>query len=167
MDAIRNFSWIIDGELAGMACPYFADTEPGDSPGEDVQFLREAGVRALVGLTAGGPSQNLARAFGFDYLFIPVPDMTPPSMDQLEQAVRFIDAMRRQGKATAVFCGAGYGRTGTVLAAYLVSLGREPGEAIAEVRTLRPHSIETVSQEQAIADFSFHLRDRRNDAAGG
>jgi atypical dual specificity phosphatase len=58
----------------------------------------------------------------------------------------------------AVHCGAGLGRTGTLLACYLVSsAGLTADEAIARVRAARPGSIETDEQEQAVRRFAQRL----------
>jgi atypical dual specificity phosphatase len=46
------------------------------------------------------------------------------------------------------------GRTGTILAAWLVSRGQGAGEAIALVRSLRPGSIETRAQEESVRRFA-------------
>jgi atypical dual specificity phosphatase len=46
------------------------------------------------------------------------------------------------------------GRTGTLLACYLVSLGLSPDAAIQQIRTVRPGSIETAEQEAAVAAFA-------------
>jgi len=51
-------------------------------------------------------------------------------------------------------CGAGLGRTGTLLAAYFVTQGDSADEAIARVRAGRPGSVETLQQEQAVHEFS-------------
>ena len=58
----------------------------------------------------------------------------------------------------AVHCGAGLGRTGTVVAAYFVTRGLGPREAIVKVRDLRPGSIETVEQERAVEAFARRLK---------
>jgi atypical dual specificity phosphatase len=58
----------------------------------------------------------------------------------------------------AVHCAAGLGRTGTVLAAYLVARGEEPRAALARVRDLRPGSVETADQERAVEAYARRLR---------
>ena len=57
----------------------------------------------------------------------------------------------------AVHCGAGLGRSGTLIAAYLVSQGAAPDDAMAQVRSARPGSIETLEQEAAVHEFARHL----------
>jgi protein-tyrosine phosphatase len=54
----------------------------------------------------------------------------------------------------AVHCGAGLGRTGVVLACYFVSKGLNAPNAIARVRRLRPGSVETEEQADAVAEFA-------------
>ena len=53
-------------------------------------------------------------------------------------------------------CGAGLGRTGTILACYRVWQGDSAGVAIAEVRARRPGSIETAEQEAIITAYARH-----------
>ena len=52
-----------------------------------------------------------------------------------------------------IHCGAGLGRTGTLLACYFVSKGMTAKNAVARVRRLRPGSIETAEQERAVEEF--------------
>ena len=54
----------------------------------------------------------------------------------------------------------GCGRTGTMLACYLVSKeGYSAEEAIAEVRRRRKNSIETKTQEKAVIEFERSLKE--------
>ena len=58
------------------------------------------------------------------------------------------------GRPVGVSCGAGLGRTGTILACYLVSQCFSAEEAINKVRVRRPGSIETREQEDAILAYA-------------
>ncbi|MHC4955518.1 MAG: phosphatase domain-containing protein [Planctomycetota bacterium] len=135
-----NFSWLVPGRVAGMARPY-ADA---------ANWLGEQGVTAVVSLTLSPPS-DLGE---FTLLHAPVPDMTPPSLDQLLRIVGFMQQTVEEGGSVAVHCTAGMGRTGTILAAYLVANGSGSGTAIAEVRAQRPGSIETPAQEEVVRRFA-------------
>lgn len=131
-----NFSWIIADRVGGMAHPR----------AEDLDWLREQGVTAILSLTSWPPEAPE----GMRVLHVPVPDMHAPTVDQLHQAVAFMQDVVRAGGKVVAHCTAGMGRTGTFLAAYLVSEGRSPSAAMEEVRRLRPGSIETEVQEEAV-----------------
>jgi len=135
---VANFSWIIEGRVAGMARPRPTGLE----------WLRDQGVSAVVSLTEAPP----AGLDGFEHIHLPVPDMTSPTLDELRAAVKFIQDHADRG--VVVHCDAGLGRTGTVLAAYLVSTGASARAALERVRALRPGSVETPDQEQAIARYA-------------
>lgn len=161
MEPLRNFSWIIDGFLAGMAGVHVPVRDDNHPVPPQVEALRQKGIGALLCLTEGGIDEDAVAAHGFHYQWVPIPDMTAPTMLDLDECIEFIEEQREQNRPTAVFCGAGMGRTGTVLAAYLVAQGQEPGEAIYQVRSRRPGSIETYEQEKAIADYAFYLRQKK------
>lgn len=141
---LPNFSWVIKGKLAGMARPWL---DP-----ETVGELRREGVGAIVSLTVAPLEPEFAEAF--DYAHFPVRDFAAPTQDQIRRFIDQVDEWLVQGKPVAVHCTAGYGRTGTMLACYLVHTGLSAAKAIAQVVTLRPGSIETEEQRQAIRDYA-------------
>lgn len=146
-----NFSFVIDGELAGMACPgRFADLR------DDLIYLRQQGVGSIVSLTEYPLDLRPLESFGFTYLHLPIPDYHPPTVDQVWTFLRFWE---RQcgGGAVVVHCAAGQGRTGTILACALVHRGESAEEAIRTVRRLRPPSIDTDAQEAFVYTFSRSL----------
>ena len=138
-----GFSWVDPPVLAALARPDEAD----------LTWLRENGVQVLISLTEHPLPRKWVNEAGLMAVHIPIPDMHPPDERQLRQAVDTIDRARRSGLGVAVHCAAGKGRTGTVLAAYLVSQGMTAGEAIRRVRELRPGSVETFEQEQVVREW--------------
>jgi atypical dual specificity phosphatase len=94
---------------------------------------------------------------GFDVMRLPVVDMTSPTVGQLHAAVGFMRDIVAKGGAVVAHCTAGMGRTGTILAAYLVSEGLPAEEALRRVRELRPGSVETPEQEEILFAYAAAL----------
>lgn len=146
---LRNFSWLIPGVLAGMGRPRTA---------ADLLALRGQGVRVVISLTEEPLPAAWLDAAGLTAVHLPVRDFTAPSPAQLREAVAAIDRARAADMPVTVHCAGGMGRTGTMLACYLVSQGENAADAIAAVRAARPGSIETRAQEEAVVAFGKMLR---------
>jgi atypical dual specificity phosphatase len=58
-----------------------------------------------------------------------------------------------EGKRVLVHCNAGIGRTGTLLACFLVHQGAKPDEAVRRVRSERPISLETQEQVDVVHQY--------------
>lgn len=151
----RNFSWVIQDEIAGMARPL--------SIVADLEFLKDNGIEAIVSLTELPLPKTLIEEFGFEYKHIPIADLTSPTQEQIEEFVFFINNLISSKKKIVVHCDAGIGRTGTMLACYLVNKGFSAKKAIMEVRRRRPGSIETMEQEDTIVKYEERLSRKRKD----
>lgn len=151
-----NFSWMIDGKLAGHHAP---------SSEQDLIWLKKQGVVALVILAEKYKTEvtsfQIAQLGLLDY-HEPVPDFTAPSPTQINKIMQFIAASLSEGSPVGVSCGEGLGRTGTILACYLVSQGYEASAAIDEVREKRPGSVETKSQEDAVRAYAKLVDNERS-----
>lgn len=85
-----------------------------------------------------------------------------PPLDSIDRGVRFIEEQVKAGRAVAVHCLAGEGRTGCVLSAYLIrAKGLSAAEAMANLRLLKRGFVER-NQEDAVRDFA-----RRDHAQAG
>jgi len=145
MSQPQGFSWIDKPGLAGLARPAAA---------EDLVWLRQQGIELLVSLTEDRPRRDWIEEAGLLVFHEPVEDMQAPTQEQLDRVVSAIRRARESKMGVAVHCGAGLGRTGVVLAACLVETGMTAPAAIARVRHLRPGSIETEEQEEAVIEFA-------------
>ena len=141
-------TWIVPNSL--LACRF-------PRSDADLRQLADAGVRLLVNLNEQPhPPERLA-SFGLGQVHVPVPDFTAPSQQTLVRGVQAIEAAVEQGTCVAVHCGGGLGRTGTLLACVMVSRGLAAEAAIAHIRALRPGSVETAAQEQAVHAYARAL----------
>ena len=146
-----NFGWVLEGELAGAQ---------GPARLQDLLFLRSQGVGAIIRMDNrtmvgdGGGKVDLVD------MYEPVRDFTAPSTEQVRRMIEFVDTQAGEGRSTVVTCFAGIGRTGTVLACYLVHRGWEPREAVQRIRELRPGSIETPGQVAAVYQYAEWADDK-------
>lgn len=153
---MNGFSWIIEGEIGGMP-------RPGQDQDALWRWLSAQGVRLVVSLTESAPNKDLMAKYNIESLHLPVPDFTAPRLEDLARFIEHAKFHRHEKHAIAVHCGAGIGRTGTFLAAYLVWRGMKPDEAMALVREKRPGSIETEEQEAVVRLFSESVASQNPD----
>jgi len=136
----------------------------GEQPGrwrnilQDLDFLRDIGVRAILSLREHEKSLRVYLENGFLAAHLPLFDFQAPSQQQMDNCMQMIEHMVRPGRALYVHCFAGLGRSGTVAAAWLIKQGRAPVEAIDTIRRLRPGAVENDAQYNSLLEFASRLR---------
>jgi atypical dual specificity phosphatase len=140
-----GFSWIHKPLLAALA-------EPLEY--EEFEWLRQQGIQLLISLTETPPRRDWINDAGLLLLHEAVEDMTPPAQEQIDRILSAIHRANQHKMGAAVHCTAGLGRTGVALACYFVDQGLSAQNAIARIRRLRPGSIETTEQAEAVRDYA-------------
>jgi len=125
---------------------------------KDLTFLVQQGVDTIVSLTETPLDAETVTSFGFDILHMPVPDRQAPEPEQIDALMLYLDEKLSAGRTVVVHCLGGYGRTGTMLVCYLIHCGAPAKDALTEMRRLRPQSVETESQEQAVYAYEERIR---------
>src|SRR5688500_15510519 len=131
---LRRITWIEEGRVAACAYPRREGA---------LGALAAEGVTMLVNLHERAHPPEALSQHGLAELHLPVSDFTAPSQEQLARGVAAIEEAVASGRRVAVHCGAGLGRTGTLVASYLTRRGYPADDAIARVRALRPGSVES------------------------
>ena len=143
-----NFSWLIDGKLAGSAIPTSKD---------EIKWVQEQGVKSIVTIREEPLADEWIK--DVNYLHVMSNDMGVPEFDDLIHTVDFIHRRLAHNEPVLVHCLAGLGRTGTVLACYLVKYqNMTADEATQKVREERPGSIQSYPQEEIIFRFEKSLQ---------
>jgi atypical dual specificity phosphatase len=144
----ERFSWIISGRLAGMERPGLLRRLE-----EDLDFLKGMGIGVIVNLEEYAWNYD-----GFRVKHIPIRDFKAPRLADIEEFVRFVDEEIREERQVVVHCYAGMGRTNLMLAAYLVHLGMEPGNALNLVREKRPYHAVNEEQEEVLSEYFYIIK---------
>lgn len=140
----HNFSWVEPGKVAGLALPRMTS---------EYQYLLDNGVKHLVCLCERKPPYYDSCP-ELQLHHIKIADFTPPSPSQIDRFLSIVEEANSKGEGVGVHCMHGHGRTGTMLACYLVKTRQMSGiDAINEIRRLRRGSIETHEQEKAVVQF--------------
>lgn len=148
----NGFAWLVPGRLAGAPQPGVVQ-----SMDIDLQALRRCGVTVLITLTERDLPQEPLQQHGLRNLHLPVHDHESPTVAQIQMLLARMSAMLRAGEVLAVHCLAGLGRTGTVLAAWLVREGLTADEALRRVRLIDAQYVQSQAQEDLLYAYEVAL----------
>jgi atypical dual specificity phosphatase len=118
------------------------------------------GVRAIVSLIEKPTDAGVCETAGFTFPSLPIQDRGVPTLAQAEAFVHFVSEQCRTSRPIAVYCKMGLGRTGTMLAIYLISKGESPDEAIEHIRGVERFAIQTELQVRFLKEYAEQLKAR-------
>jgi protein-tyrosine phosphatase len=169
MAELRELYWInqfAEGNLAIMAAPRL------DDPLEaTIMAWKDEGVDVVVSLLEQAEIPNLMDAeralceeFGVEFFSFPVRDKTvPDAVDPFAIVARELADRVVAGKAVAIHCRAGIGRSTTLAACVLILLGVDGAVALDMIAAARGIEVpETEAQRQWV--LSFHQTARAPSA---
>jgi protein-tyrosine phosphatase len=136
------FTWVRGTSLAASGRPYSK---------KQVDWLRSKGVNVILTLTEEPLPGEWTE--GLEAKHIAMKDHSPVGHSEMQLAADYIAASLSDGKVVLVHCLAGKGRTGSVLAAYMVAYeGKTARQAIEDLRAKRGGSVEG-PQERSVLEF--------------
>ncbi len=151
-DEPTGFVWVEQGKLAGSGYP---------SSRSQVEWLVKSGIRSILTLTEEPLPEEWTTGFELVTGHVAMKDHQAPDPECLGMAVDFLAGEVGRDRPVLVHCLAGEGRTGCVLAAYLVrERGMGAEEALKVVRESKPEFVEQ-KQEGAICSFASIIKRSR------
>ena len=151
-----GFSWIVPLKLAGCAQPGLL--RPIDY---DLDLLAQVGITMLLTLTETDLDQAALTRNRLRNIHFPIYDREAPSITQAYMVSKRIQRAMDQGERIAVHCKAGIGRTGTILACWMIHQGGVGAQgAIERLRSIRPSYVQSREQEEFLYAFEQDILSR-------
>ena len=142
-----NFSWLIESKLAGCGMPTTIN---------EVNWVLNQGIKSIVTMTENALPESWIK--DTEYLHVPTEDLNAHDIDKIDETVDFIHERINNDEPVMVHCAAGIGRTGTILACYLIKYQKYSArKAIEKVRKERPGSIQSERQELVVELYEKHV----------
>jgi len=143
-----NFSWVIEKTLAGSGLPGSSD---------ELEWLTKQGIKTIVTVRETPLPKSWIKK-DVDYLHLNVEDYKAPTLEELDSIIEYIHYQLKNNKPTVVHCLAGLGRTGTILAGFIMKKNNKSyKDAIQTIRSKRPGSVQSEIQEMLLFKYEKYL----------
>lgn len=122
----------------------------------DVAAMHEAGVRAVVNTCEeyAGPVAEYEK-YGIEQLRIPTTDFTHPRLEDVAQAVEFVEQHVQAGETVYIHCKAGRARSATVALCWLMKYrGLSMDQGQAKLLESRPHVNRYLTERPVVQQFA-------------
>jgi atypical dual specificity phosphatase len=148
---IKSLNWwdIIDEHFLLGGVPMF----------DDFERLQGQGVGAVVNLCAERQDDQLRlRRTRMEYLWLPVIDASPPTLEQIRCGLTWIERQMYAGRTVYIHCAAGVGRSATLLACwYVYASDMGVPHVLRFIKARRPQVTLTRRQVRRVHEFATFL----------
>lgn len=139
-----DLSWIMQGKCLAFAGPTFSRSQTPEgccslTPSDYIPYFKRKNVGLVVRLNAKNYEEEDFIRAGIEHVEFSYKDGSNPPPELLREIVAAMEKTAREGKAFAVHCKAGLGRTGTCIGAFIMKHYKFTAlEAIGWMRICRP-----------------------------
>lgn len=126
--------------------------------------MRRRGISAIINMREERFSDVGAGIAGERHLHLPTIDNCPPAVADLSRGAAFARDEIASGGKVYIHCGVGVGRAPTMAAAYLISTGLAPQDALQRIKQARPFVHLTAAQRAVLDEFATAWQERLGQA---
>ena len=110
----------------------------GEYTQNDVFTIQKLGVKCVIDMRSESIfDQSLFESIGINYFNIPVDNYFAPELDQIDNAIEFINSNISVDNNILIHCKEGVGRSSLIIIAYLVTTGLDLFESMKLVQSNR------------------------------
>ncbi|CAH2012483.1 unnamed protein product [Acanthoscelides obtectus] len=137
------YTWVEHGQLAAFAWPQTKG---------NLTYMWNDGIRHIITLSPEKIPDLTDTEF--ERTYIPIPECHAPTIEDIFKFISTIQFCKKRGLPVGVHCRMGLGRTGVMVAVYLMYFhGMEPIQALRNLRYLRPGSVDSEVQEKCVLEY--------------
>jgi cell division cycle 14 len=156
-----DLNWIIPGKILAFAGPCDRPSYSKHSPNFYYNYFKDHNVTSIIRLNDPEYDSAGFTKLGFQHHDLIFPDGYPPTSSIAAKFIKIVDEAKG---AVAVHCYAGIGRTGTLIAAYLMARYNFTTQmAVAWTRICRPGSVIGEQQDWLYTKFDYFSYTKGNN----
>ncbi len=110
----------------------------GEYDENDIFTIQKLGVKCVIDMRSENLfDKSLFESIGINYFNIPVDNFFPPELDQIDNAIEYINSNISVDGKILIHCKEGVGRSSLIIIAYLVTTGLDLFESMKLVQSNR------------------------------